>query len=109
MVAEKSKVPAAKKAPGDYTIEIVEENGNVLKLYLRKLDRGTLEVCLSKMGLNGGTPRMIEAGELILRSCTVKDQGGDEAKIMGNEDYTVAASLQAFELIDLVEARLKKN
>ncbi len=107
MVAQTKEVVAASKPLGDYTIEVVEPSGGVLKIFLRKLDRATLEVCLSKMGLNGGTPRMIEAGELILRSCMVK--GGDEAKVLGNEDYTVAASLQAFELIDIVEARLKKN
>jgi len=95
------------KPLGDYTIEVDAEDGSILKVYLRKLDRGTLEVALSKMGLNGSTPQMIAAGELILKSCIVK--GGDETKVLANEDYTVAASLQAFELINIVEARLKKN
>ena len=61
-------------------------------------------MALSKMGLNGGQTEIIAAGEIVLRGCWLE---GDQA-ILDNDTYLVPAALQAYNLIDLKEAVLKK-
>lgn len=96
--------PAANGPKVVAEIEVEADNGELLKCRLKEVDRRTLEKALGKMGVAGGDPQIISAGELILLNCWV--DGDDE--IRKNESYRVAASLQAFSLIEMKNATLKK-
>jgi len=71
---------------------------------LRELDRQTLEVALGLIMNNNSKPQYIRAGEIILNACWVE---GDE-EIKTNDKYLVAAAFQAFQLIEIKDAQLKK-
>jgi len=98
MVAEKKHKDAVA------TIEVEADEKTTLSCTLKAPSRGTLEAALSKMGLNGGQTEIITAGEIVLRGCWIE---GDK-EILDNDTYLVPAALQAYNLIDLKEATLKK-
>jgi len=79
----------------------IEVEGKVC--YLKALDKATLEIVL---GMTAGSEnsQLIRAGEVILNRCWV---GGDE-EIRKNDELTVAAAFQCYELIEIKEATLKK-
>ena len=99
MVAEKKVIKGAVA-----TIEVEASEDEVLKCTLKAPSRFTLEAALSKMGLNGGQAEIISAGEIVLRGCWIE---GDK-EILDNDTYLVPAALQAYNLIDLKTATLKK-
>ena len=72
--------------------------------YLRRIDRGTLEVALGKLQKMGGDAEYVLAGEIILTSCWV---AGDDI-IKEDPDLLVAAALQCNALIETKSATLKK-
>jgi len=71
---------------------------------LTSIDRSTLEVALSFVMPSSGKPEYIRAGELILRNAWV--EGDDE--ILSNDDYLIPAAMQAYQLINIKQATLKK-
>ena len=69
-----------------------------------KPTRQVLEVVLGMLGVNGQKPQMLKAGEIILNSCWID---GDK-EILQDDDLLVAASLQAYQLIEIKQASLEK-
>jgi len=97
---EVSEEDVAGAPPGTKIVIRVEDK----VAYLKKMDRGTMEIALGMiMGMNKD-PEYIRAGEIILLKCW---NGGDD-EIKTNEDYLIPAAMTAYELIQLKEAALKK-
>lgn len=94
-----TKITPDIKAKAKYEI-VVEDK----ICWLKEVNRATLEVALGLIMATTGQPQYIRAGEIILLNCWV---GGDE-EIKKNEDYLIPACFQAYELIKLKEASLKK-
>ena len=90
---------AAKKKKAVYEIEVEGK-----KCQLSEISRSTLEVALGLIMQTTGQPQYIRAGEVILLNCWVS--GDDEIK--NDESLLIAASMKAYELIELKEATLKK-
>jgi len=70
-----------------------------LTAYLKKPDRKIMNFALVTMPKN-----IISAGLAVLKDCWL---GGDDL-IISNEDYAASASMQAIELVDIYQSRLKK-
>lgn len=70
-----------------------------MKGYLKKPDRKINNFALAMLGRN-----MIGAGKAILKDCWL---GGDE-RILNDETYSTAAAIQAIELVEVFQTRLKK-
>ncbi len=88
------------------TVTVTDKAGKTYSFHLKNPDRTTLQTCLGMLApLNGGTPRTIDAGDLILKTCTVA--GDTEA--LKNERVLIAASLQAVGVIEILDGELKKN
>lgn len=104
--SEAKPAKPTKPAGAIAVIEITKDTSGdeVFKCILKSPSRGILEAALSKMGLNGGQAEIISAGEIVLRGCWIE---GDQ-EILDNDLYLVPAALQAYNLIDLKEAVLKK-
>lgn len=95
----KDNIPAG----AQYVIE-VEHEGKPLKAYLKKMNRQTMEAVLGLTMAISGPPQYIRAGEVILNNCWV---GGDD-EIRKNEDLLVPAAMQAYRLVEVKNAELKK-
>lgn len=74
-----------------YVIEGIDENGETLKMYLRKPDYKTKKAVVETLMAN--PQAVIAAGEMILLACFV---GGDN--LYDNEDTRLEASMAAAEL-----------
>ncbi len=73
--------------------------------YLKKVNRGTLEIALGFLMKINSNPEPIKAGEIIINTCWVC---GDE-EIRSNDDYFMGACLQASGLIEQKSSFLKKR
>ncbi len=93
------KITPEIKAKSEYSITVEDKI-----CWLKKIDRATLEVALGLIMATTGQPQYIRAGEIILLNCWVN---GDE-EIKKDDKYLIPACLQAYELIQLKEASLKK-
>ena len=82
----------------------IEMDDKKTRCFLRSIDRATLETALGLTMKTSGHSEYIRAGEVILTSCWVT---GDEI-IKTNEDFLMSASMQAFQLIQIKSATLKK-
>lgn len=72
--------------------------------YLKKIDRVTYEQATGLISKLRGNPEMLRAGEVILLNCWVT---GDDI-IKTDEDMMMAAAMQCFEIMETMEAVLKK-
>jgi hypothetical protein len=103
-----------KKEYGEvYTIEVAEEaekyDEGRIRLefdempkiigYLKKPDRMVMNYALTSMSRN-----VIDAGKSVLKNCWL---GGD-MRILDNPNYLSTAALQAIDLVDVYQSRLKK-
>lgn len=101
-MSEKKEVTPAGAA---YVIEVENgENNPPLKAYLKKINRSTMEIVLGLTMAVNGSPQYIRAGEIILKNCWV---GGDD-EILKNEDFLISAAMQAYRLVEVKNAELKK-
>lgn len=98
---EQTEIPTAPAIPAGakYLIEVEDK-----KAYLKAINRATLEVVLGLIMPSNGDPQYIKAGEIILNTCWV---GGDE-EIRTDEEYLNAAAMQAYQLVEIKTASLKK-
>lgn len=87
-----------------YTLKIDREGQESLICYLKKPDRATMEVALGLTMSMTKAPEYIKAGEIIINSCWIS---GDE-EIRTDEDNLIAAAMQAFTLVNMKSAELKK-
>lgn len=94
-----TKITPDIKAKAEHEIRVEDK-----VCWLKKIDRATLEIAFGYIMAVNERPQYIRAGEIILLNCWV---GGDE-EIKKNEDYLIPACFQAYELIKLKEASLKK-
>ena len=87
-----------------YVIEVEDDNGKTRKCYLKKINRATMEAVLGLTMAVNSSPQYIRAGEIILTNCWA---GGDE-EIRKNDDLLVPAAMQAYRLVEVKNAELKK-
>lgn len=90
-----------KKAVYELTIE---DNNKTYKCLLCEPNRFVIEAALAEVAPIGKDPKLIKAGELILNSCWVS--GDDEIRTI--DRLLVSAALQAYEMINMANATLKK-
>lgn len=94
---------AIERLKGVETHTIVLQTGE--GCILRKPDAGTMRKVMSKMFTMSGESDFAGAGEAILESCWV---GGDNI-ILENDDMRIAAAMQAFQLVQMMQGIIKKN
>ncbi len=74
--------------------------------FLKKPNKKTLGTVLPMLTpTDGKEPNFITIGEIVLRECFI---GGDE-EFLFDDDFVIAASLQAITLVTFKIATLKKN
>lgn len=109
-----AQIEAWKKQHGDvYSIEVAVDadkfEANTIqpdlddlpKLvgYMKKPDRKTMNFALVTMPKN-----LIAAGKAVLKDCWL---GGD-ARLLTDEGYSATAGMQAIELVEIYQSRIKK-
>jgi len=104
-----------------YKIEVEngeDEKGNTIfaACYLEEMNRDVLEAVLSMIQPKGNEkPKYLQAGEKILNSCWIKKTklaNGEEVEsddeILTKDSLLVAASMQAYELVDIKRTNITK-
>lgn len=91
--------------PKGAKFEITLEDGEVM--YLKNINRATLGVVLGIIMPSSGQPDYIQAGEIILNTCAIKE-AGDYEKIKADDMLFVAACFQAYSVIELKTGTIKK-
>lgn len=102
-MSENKKTTETIPVGAKYVIE-VEHEDKTLKCYLKPISRQTMEIVLGLTMAVSGPPQYIRAGEVILNACWV---GGDD-EIRKNDDLLVPAAMQAYRLVEVKNAELKK-
>ncbi|AHJ98931.1 DNA binding protein [Hymenobacter swuensis] len=92
-----------KKEHGDIqTLTLKDKAGKtVATAYLKEPGRVVVARAMSLIAQS----KPLEAGEFILENCFV---GGDQT-ILENEKFKMSASMQAVQLVELLDGELKKN
>jgi len=98
---EKMSDEEVKKQHPEVT-SVIEIEG--AKCYLKSIDRPTFEQAMGLITKTRSNPEMIRAGEVILLNCWV---AGDDI-IKTDDAFLIPAALQAFELMEVKTATLKK-